>query len=331
MRLSAVRNGMALVAVLAVVSLIAILAIATLSVTTRLEQGSSLAARDARLEAATSYALSTVFLEWRQQSFSTLNVGGSRRIDVPITGDILANVNVTRLGPEVFWLVAEGIAGDLSRRHENLLVRLLRPRTDSLSAMAVGGDVSISRSFQVVPDTVSGCAPSTADLTVSNGASVTSVDGPLPTLRIARDPASVDTAHLFVVSGVKATAISMLADVVLGPGTSSAATAGLVHATGDLTLTGGAGSGVLIVDGKLTIAGPVAFAGVIIAKGGVVSTAGGGDVKGLLRAGTVEGTSQSIQIQQPFTMRPSACTAQVALAAALMPRLVVGRPWAEMY
>ena len=122
------RRGMALVAVLAVVSLLSILAVATLSVTTRLSQGSALAMRDARLDAAASYALATALIEWRQRGLSSLGTGGSRQFDVAVPGSpVSAAVTVTRLDSELFWIVAEAVAVDDARRRENLVVRLSIP------------------------------------------------------------------------------------------------------------------------------------------------------------------------------------------------------------
>src|SRR5450759_824051 len=154
------RRGMALVAVLAIMSLLAILAVATLSVTTRLSQGSALAARDAHLDAAASYALATALIEWRQRGLSSLGTGSSGQIDVAVPGSpVHASVTITRLGSELFWIVAEAVAVDDSRRRENIVVRLSIPRADSMSPLLVAGDVSLSRLFTVAHDSTPGCAP----------------------------------------------------------------------------------------------------------------------------------------------------------------------------
>src|SRR5947199_5192168 len=172
------RCGMALVTILAVIGLIAILAVATLSVTTKLNQSSALAVRDARLDAAASYALATALIEWRRHGFSSLAAGASGQVDVSIPGSTVgASVTITRIGAELFWIVAEAVAVDDSRRRENLIVRLSVPRTDSIPAIVAAGNVSVSRLFTVVRDGPTGCAPTAPDLLVEPAASVSSVDG----------------------------------------------------------------------------------------------------------------------------------------------------------
>ena len=326
------RRGMALVAVLAVVSLIAILAVATLSVTTRLYQGSTIAARDARLETAASYASATALLEWRQRGFSSLTVGTSRRLDLDVPGTpVAALVTVTRLGAELFWIVGEAVAIDGSRRRENLIARLSIPRADTVPAIVAGGDVTLSRSFTLVADSVPGCAPSAADLRMAPAALLASVDGPLPPLAIERDAIGADSIHLLNIGELSLATLASTADVILSGGTSTATPSGVVHAMGDLTLTGGEGQGILIVDGLLRVSGPISFFGVIVARQGMLTTAPGAQLKGIIRVGPVGGGGESLRIAQLLTIRASACAAQAALNAAVIPRLVSGRKWAEVY
>ena len=59
----------------------------------------------------------------------------------------------------------------------------------------------------------------------------------------------------------------------------------LVFAEGSITLTGGAGSGVLVVDGSVTLAGPLSFRGVIFAAQGFKVTTDGVWVDGLMLSG----------------------------------------------
>lgn len=327
------HRGMALVVVLAVFSLLAILAIATLSVTTRLGQGSALAIRDARLDAAASYALATTLIEWRHQSLSSLANGESRQIGIPIPGvPVSATMTVTRLGPELFWIVAEAVAVDSARRRENVVVRLSIPRTDSLPSLLVAGDVSLSRAFAVVPDTTPGCAPIVPDLMIGPSASLTSVDGLPASLTIQRSSLAADTSFLQHIGHLPVTTLAASADVVLPPGTAADAPSGVVHAMGDLTLQQGVGEGVLIVDGQLTLAGAVSFAGLILARGGIVATGDGAEVSGSIRTGpSGSGGNGTVEITRQFTFRPSVCVTQRVLNSAVMPRVVAGRPWAEIY
>ena len=324
---------MALVAVLAIVSLLAILAVATMSVTTRLSQGSVLATRDARLDAAASFALASALIEWRKRKFSSLGIGSSGKIDDVVQGGpVGASVTVTRIGTEMFWIVAEAIAVDDSRRVENLVVRLSIPLTDSMPPLVVAGDVSLSRLLNVVRDSTPGCSPAGPDLVVGPAASVSSVDGLLPSLTIDRNPAAVDSASLSHIGALSIATLAASADVVLAAGTSIQLPSGVVHALGDLTLAGGAGQGVLLVDGRLTLAGPVVFVGVIVARGGIQSAADGSDITGSIRTGPAgPGGNAALEITHPFTLRPSSCATQMVLRSAVIPRLVSGRRWAEIY
>lgn len=70
-----------------------------------------------------------------------------------------------------------------------------------------------------------------------------------------------------------------------GGGTDCASYAPLIWARGDLELRGGAGQGVLLVDGDLILAGGAWFAGVVIARDDVLSSGAGGTVLGMVMAG----------------------------------------------
>jgi hypothetical protein len=327
------RRGMALVAVLAVVSLLSILAVATLSVTTRLSQGTALATRDARLDAAASYALATALIEWRKRGLSLLGIGGSQQFHVSVpSSPVSTAVTVIRLDSELFWIVAEAVAVDDARRRENLVVRLSIPRTDSLPPLLVAGDVSLSRFFTVVRDSTPGCAPSATDLMLGRSASLMSADGLPASLTTQRSALAVDSSFLLHIGSLSTATLAASADVILPAGTSTMAPSGVVHATGELTLVGGAGEGVLIVDGRLTLAGPVSFAGLIIARAGIVATSDGAEISGSMRTGpSGTGENSALEILRPFTFRPSVCATQMVLRSAVIPRIVSGRAWAEIY
>jgi hypothetical protein len=327
------RRGMALVAMVVIVSLVAILAVATLSVTTRLDQGSSLAIRDARLDAAASYALTTALVQWRSESFSTIGGGSSRSLGVPIVGSsIAASITVTRLNAELFWVVAEATDVDHSRRSESMILRLTLPRADSIPAFVAGGDVLLTRQVAVVRDTQPQCNLSVPDLMIGPHASLTSPDGALPPVTVARSHATTDSSYQLGLDSFDVAAVAASADAVLPAGAVVEAPNGVVHGIGDVTLTGGVGQGILVVDGRLNFAGPVDFAGMIVARGGVVTTGGGAVVTGSIRTGpAIGGLAPTLAILNPFEIHPSACLVQTVLTSALTPHLVLGRPWAEMY
>lgn len=100
---------------------------------------------------------------------------------------------------------------------------------------------------------------------------------------------------------------------------------GIIHVSGDATLTGGSGSGILIVDGQLGIAGPFTFAGVIFARNGVSIVSPGVAITGLVRA------AGDPPIAGPLQVTPSPAAVQAVLLQSLTPRPVGGRRWGETH
>src|SRR6478609_1794032 len=98
------RSGMILVATIAIVSLIAILAVATLALSGRVEQTSTLTLREASLASAAAYGVASVAQEWRSRSIGQMSVGTTREFEVTMPA-IPATVRaaVTRISAEVFW------------------------------------------------------------------------------------------------------------------------------------------------------------------------------------------------------------------------------------
>ena len=327
------RTGVALVTTIAVVTFIALIAVATLSLSTRLDQGSTLAVRNARLDAATSFALASVTVEWRSRSLGAIPVGATREFGVAVPGNAAsAGVTVTRLGSELLWAVAESMASDGSSRRENLILRLPMAVLDSLSPLVSAGDVILSDRFQLTPDTAAGCTTAGPDLLIGPNASVTSAGGPLPVLNVKRSPQATDSTFLWSIGGVSIQSLRASADLTLADGATQSAPSGVVHATGDLTLIGGAGAGVLIVDGQLSITGPISFTGAVVARRGIVTWAPGATFTGTLRAGLpAGGGAPRLDMRHQFELRQGRCALQTILANAVMPRVVSGRRWAEMF
>ena len=323
------RRGFALAASLAILCLLAVLAVATLAVTTRLEQNATLAERDGALSSAASIAVTTPIREWRSRSLSSMMPGETRSIPISGPPSVVAQATITRLGAELFWLVGEAVAVDGSRRRESLIMRLTLPIASGLAVAALTGDATLSRSFAVTPDSAPGCLPAT-DLIMRPSASLSSADGTLPPLRLTRDAVAADSAHALGLDSVAMDGLVRGADLTISAGGSTAVSSGITHASGDLTLTGGEGSGILIVDGRLTIAGPLTFDGLVIARELRVLD-GAPRLKGGVRLAPGYGYSGSMSAPGGFALAPSACAVQSALLAAVRPRPVAGRRWAELY
>lgn len=263
------RDGMALVATIAVVSLVAILGVATLSLSGRIRQESALSFRDARLNAAAAFGLGSVAVEWRARSLGVMGPGATTQFDVDVPrSSSSVTVSVTRLGGDVYWAVAEARSADGSVRRENLVLRLPIPSTaallrDSSDVRSLGG---------VVVDSLA----STAETTLAAGASWLAADG-------------------------------------------------VTHAQGDLTVVGGSGRGILIVEGRLLISGAFTYTGVVVVRGAIEVEGPGASVAGLIRAPPLEPLPSNLIYSR------LADTAKTLLATAFTPRPVAGRRWAEMY
>lgn len=326
------KHGMALVTTIAVVTLVALLSVTTLSLSTRVEQGSYLAVRDARLNAASGYALATVIVEWRTRSLGSLAVGGTRAFPVAGLTSPPVSVTITRTTPALFWVVAQATGSDGSVRRENLILVLETPTADSIPPILSGGSVVLSDRFRLTVDSTPGCSSSSADLMIGTDATVSSSRGAVPALMVERSPLVSDSSFMRRIGPVEVESFRSTADLTLAAGTTTNVQDGVVYATGDLTLTGGTGEGLVIVNGRLTIAGPITFTGIIVARNGIRTSASGAVVIGAIRAGPAnDGESATVDLGHEIEIRRSPCALQTVLGKVVTPRPARGRRWAEMY
>ena len=100
----------------------------------------------------------------------------------------------------------------------------------------------------------------------------------------------------------------------------------VVHAAGDLSVGGGVGQGVLIVDGDLQIGGAFAFAGLIVVAGQLSVAGDGASVVG----GVVAGSADLSTAVGPVIIQRSTCRVRRALLAAAPLVPITERPWAAI-
>lgn len=100
-----------------------------------------------------------------------------------------------------------------------------------------------------------------------------------------------------------------------------------VHVLGDLVLDAGSGQGVLLVEGDLTLTGGVSYFGVVLVRGSLRSTDGGGRITGVVQVAGETGTSS---LGPGTSITYSRCALLTALAASAGPR-PISRSWVEMY
>lgn len=135
----------------------------------------------------------------------------------------------------------------------------------------------------------------------------------------AEDSVNVESLGFVIIDSLAADA-----DLQLPGGSTLSASDGVIHVAGDATLTGGAASGILIVDGHLAITGPLLYEGVIIAREGLSATVSGVTIDGIVRTGGDPPIAGNIGGNR------SAMPAQAVLRQVLTPQPVSGRRWGEM-
>jgi hypothetical protein len=104
----------------------------------------------------------------------------------------------------------------------------------------------------------------------------------------------------------------------------------IIHITGDATLTGGSGQGILLVDGSLTMSGNFAFTGVVITRGTAKASGTGNSVTGVIMAAAVD-LSQAATLTGNTMVQYSSCAVQQSLASSSTLLIAKGRPWVNLY
>ena len=103
----------------------------------------------------------------------------------------------------------------------------------------------------------------------------------------------------------------------------------VVHARGDLHLTGGLGQGVLVVDGILRMDGDATFAGIVIARRGANLDAAS-SIRGVLAVGDGS-TVAAVRLGDWATVVRSRCTTAAAIAGSSLLRPVTPGGWLGLW
>ena len=101
----------------------------------------------------------------------------------------------------------------------------------------------------------------------------------------------------------------------------------LVHASGDLTIDGGRGQGILLVDGDLTIRGGFDFAGMVMVRGALHTGAGGARITGALTAAAAD--SSTVSTLRDLVVHFSRCAVHAAMLGSALPAPIAERSWLE--
>jgi hypothetical protein len=331
------RDGMVLPLALVAIVILGV-AVASGSFLERADAG---AARRAYLHASATGASEAGALaalaELRSAPPYDLAIGASRSRSYRDAHPLLrTTVSVTRLGETVFALrgVVEAAESPASAGDETrLLVRL-----DPLDPPATAA-ITTRRPPQLGAAVVDGRdAPGSGDCPPAASDDV-------PTAPVA-DSSTVDSIHamLRARAGKRYPAASVAIDLrpavtdgrcdparqdnwgdpsATGP---CASYRPVIHAEGDLTVDGGTGQGILLVDGDLQLGGGFKFDGLIIVHGELAIVGTGATLTG----GVVAGDADLSPAEFPATIRRSSCTVRRALLAAAPLVPLVERPWASI-
>jgi hypothetical protein len=106
----------------------------------------------------------------------------------------------------------------------------------------------------------------------------------------------------------------------------------IIYISGDATLNGVQGQGVLLVDGTLSVQGSYEFYGIAIMQGDL-KTSGGGSTEAHFWGGTLaKNADLSVQnLSGNATLNYSSCALTKALQATAMPAMMRSRGWTQLF
>ena len=205
-------------------------------------------------------------------------------------------------------------------------------RERHLGRLAIGASSSFDISWARVPVAVKVTVTRVAAEVYWVAAEAKSQDGAVRRENLilrARVPGATtligDSANVETLGFVIIDSMAVAADLQLPAGSIVSPQDGVIHIKGDATLAGGTGSGVLVVEGRLTVTGPLSYEGVVVARGGISIVVPGVTITGIVRA------AGAPSVQGNMTLIESGEAVQGVLLQALRPRPVTGRRWAELH
>jgi hypothetical protein len=104
----------------------------------------------------------------------------------------------------------------------------------------------------------------------------------------------------------------------------------VIHALGNIHITGGVGQGILLVDGDLQMSGGAWFVGVVIVRGTLRTSGSGAGVFGVVMAANVNLDDETTVIGNSY-IQYSSCAVANVLAASAMVIPVKERGWIEVF
>ena len=115
----------------------------------------------------------------------------------------------------------------------------------------------------------------------------------------------------------------------LGPAAYCSSYYPVIYSASNLSVTGGVGQGMLLVNGDLSVAGGFQFFGIVIVTGHLKTTGTGGHFTGGVLAQNVDLEQNTVLGNAVITF--SSCASSYAMKAVASPILANGRSWVDLY
>ncbi|MGH7689966.1 MAG: hypothetical protein ACREN3_10205, partial [Gemmatimonadaceae bacterium] len=284
MRPESTRRGVALLAALVVLGIVGTLLIAGYFAEREQWAARLVAGRSAQLRAAVEGAVIDAMAQWDSAVQFRQPPGGTARLPGPWNGtEWPVTGNVTRLSTWVYRMAVRAtdeVDSSLVASSARLLI-VDAPRFASPGVLIARGDVSANGSLAV-----EGADPAAAEKCEAPpgwGDRIVTAPGWIAPADALVDAGAADDSTYSEFGGVTRDELQARADRSLPGGSVVAAPVGnVIHAAGDLELTGGTGAGLLLIDGALRVSGSAVFRGVIVISGGLTVTRGRFELIGLL-------------------------------------------------
>jgi hypothetical protein len=105
----------------------------------------------------------------------------------------------------------------------------------------------------------------------------------------------------------------------------------IIHAKGDLHITGGTGQGIMLVDGNLKISGGFWFSGMVIVRGTLSTTGSGAGILGAVMAANISLDEEASSTLGNSFIQYSSCALSQALINTSPVMLAKERGWVEVF
>lgn len=284
MRPNAPRRGVALLLALLVLGVAGTFLVAGFRAARATAEAHRLALRTAQLDGEVDLAVTSLMATWNSEARSAQGVGVTQAVPADAQdAAAVSRARLTRVSSRVYLATVRlrDRADTTIAVGASVLLRVEAPVFPAFAAGITDGDVRVDGMFQSLPPDPAALAACGASFAGWNPLAVAPGHvAPPPYLPWA--PAANDSTYR-VFGGVTAADLLARATLDLPSGVPvPTPTASIVRARGDLDLAGGPGEGILVVEGRLRISGPVDFRGVIVALGGFEAASPGASVNGLL-------------------------------------------------